>query len=288
MHRRLLRQTQSVTSLRRVLADLKAGRNIDGYLTIAVAIVVGMLSYLSIVPSGKVSSLILAVLAVLAFSLITTRTDISNSVASQARSAHKLFPDFPADLVNLRESSDDIFLVGVDLGRTIETSFGAFERNLRRGAKIRILLTDPMADDSAVDARCQASRPDVADLRNEIRHSLRKLERLKSVTGGDLEARTTRAALKFGLNYINVGKASAQLYVQLYSFRLPGESRPMLRLTAADGEWFECFRYQAEESLPVAYRTTSSNLNQGRAASIIFGMSTSETATNWCLKGKRC
>jgi hypothetical protein len=139
-----------------------------------------------------------------------------------------------------------LYLIGVDLSRTIETSYGAFAQNLHRGAKIRILLTDPMADDAAIDARSQFSKPDIVDLRTEISHSLHKLKSLKTQTGGDLEVRTTRSALKFGVNFVDSTKASAILYVQLYSYRLPGESRPMFRLTAADGEWFECFRDQAE------------------------------------------
>lgn len=235
-----------MTVLKRVLTDLRLRRNLDGYLTIGVAIAVGILSYLDVVPAAKVASLILAVLAVLAFSMLTSRTEISEAVALYTEPRQRFLSDFPPELVGARNSSDDLYLIGVDLGRTIETSFGAFEKNLRRGARIRILLTDPVADDAAVDARCQFSQPDVADLRNEIRHSLRKLERLKSLTGGNLQVRTTRSALKFGLNYVDISKATATLYVQLYSFRLPGESRPMFRLTAADGEWFECFRDQAE------------------------------------------
>lgn len=235
-----------MTPLKRVLSDLRLRRNLDGYLTILVALIVGALSYLDIVPVAKVSGLILAVLAILAFSMVMARSEISEAVAMQVEPRPKFFADFPPELVHVRESSHDLYLIGVDLGRTIETSFGAFEQNLRHGAKIRILLTDPTADDAAVDARCQFSRPDLIDLRNEIHHSLRKLARLKTLTDGNLEVRLTRSALKFGLNYVDTAKASATLYVQLYSFRLPGESRPLFRLTATDGEWFESFRVQAE------------------------------------------
>jgi hypothetical protein len=235
-----------MTSLKRMLTDLKLRQNLDVYLTIGVAVVVGVLSYLDIVPSTKVSGLILAVLAILAFSMLKSRTSISEAVAVSAQPRQRFLADFPPELVQLRNASDDLYLIGVDLSRTIETSYGAFAQNLRRGAKIRILLTDPMADDAAIDARCQFSKPDIVDLRTEISHSLRKLKNLKVQTGGDLEVRTTRSALKFGLNFIDSTKSSAILHVQLYSYRLPGESRPMFRLTAADGEWFECFRNQAE------------------------------------------
>lgn len=233
-------------TLKRLLNDLKRGENLDSYITIGVAIVVGALAFFDLVPSGKVSGLILAVLAVLAFSVLVTRAGISDMVALQSRPGHQFYSDFPPELVQARNSSDNIYLIGVDLGRTIETSFGAFTHSLKHEGRIRILVTDPTADDSAVDARSQFSKPDIADIRDGIRHSLRKLERLKTLTNGNLEVRITKSALKFGLNYIDVNKVTATLYVQLYSFRLKGESRPMLKLTTADGEWFECYQEQAE------------------------------------------
>ncbi|MGW2555474.1 hypothetical protein [Streptomyces sp. NPDC001635] len=50
----------------------------------------------------------------------------------------------------------------------------------------------------------------------------------------------------FGMNYLDVNKASALLCVQLYSFDVSGESRPIFALTLADAPWFETFREQAE------------------------------------------
>jgi hypothetical protein len=134
----------------------------------------------------------------------------------------------------------------VDLGRTIDTSYAALERSLDRGGKVRVLLTDPEAQDAAVDARCQFRKPAIDEIRMSIRQSLRTLRQLKKATNGKLEVRTTKAALKFGLNYIDPGSAKTVLYVQLYSFRLPGESRPIFRLTQVDGVWFDCYRDQAE------------------------------------------
>lgn len=235
-----------MTSLGRILDDFKQRRNLDVYLTIVAAVVVSVLSYFDVVPGPKVAGLILAVLAVLAFNALTTRVAIADAVERIGGGGHHFHADFPAEVRPRREASDDIYLIGVDLNRTIETSYGAFERALRRGGRIRILLTDPDADDVAVDARCQISRPAVADLRRRIWSSLRDLTSLKSSVGGDLEVRTTRTPLKFGLNFVDAHRASATLFVQLYTYRLAGESRPHFQLTHSDGEWFECYRDQAE------------------------------------------
>ncbi|MFC9616600.1 hypothetical protein [Streptomyces sp. NPDC056938] len=106
--------------------------------------------------------------------------------------------------------------------------------------------TDPDADEAAVTTQNRPTRPRPNEIRDEIRQSLRLLERLRTETRGRLEVRTTHTALKFGLNYLDVNKTSAQLCVQLYSFDVSGESRPIFALTLGDAPWFETFREQAE------------------------------------------
>ncbi|MFJ8493703.1 hypothetical protein ACIRBZ_35970 [Streptomyces sp. NPDC094038] len=108
------------------------------------------------------------------------------------------------------------------------------------------IAPDPQADNAAVTTQSRPTRPRPDEIRNEIRQSLRLLQRLHTEAGGRLEVRTTHTALKFGLNYIDVNRASALLCVQLYSFDVSGESRPIFALTLADGPWFETFREQAE------------------------------------------
>ena len=154
--------------------------------------------------------------------------------------------DFPPDLRTRRESSHSLYLIGVSLSRTLESSYGAFKTNLSRGAHIRVLLTDPDADEAAIDARTLLTRPRTADMREEIRQSLQLLKRLEDVENGVLEIRTTRTAHKFGLNYVDVDSSASVMYVQLYGYRIEGESRPLLAPQRTHGEWFTCYHEQAE------------------------------------------
>ncbi len=238
----------------RLVDDLKRRRNLDIYATIGVAILVSVLSALEVVPDDKVTAVVLAVLAIIAFNLLATREIVAEK---SGRRSPPLYDDFAPDLIQKRNASTDVYLIGVSLSRTVETSFPALSRNLRAGGKIRILLADPDASEAAIDARCQATRPEIDDIRHEIRASLAHLAKLDKVRGGALEVRTTRSALKFGLNYLDVSKATAEMHIQLYSFRLEGESRPMLILRASDGEWFDCYRHQVEDlwddSIPVIF-----------------------------------
>jgi hypothetical protein len=238
------RRKASRLSLRKLIEDIRRRRNLDVYLTVIVALVVSVLSFFDVVPADKVSALVLAVLAILALTVLATREAVENP--RLARGDPELLDDFPPDLRSRRESSHSLYLIGVSLSRTLESSYGAFKTNLSRGAHIRVLLTDPEADEAAIDARTLLTRPRTVDMREEIRQSLRLLKQLQDVENGRLEIRTTRAAHKFGLNYVDVDTSASVMYVQLYGYRIEGESRPLLALQRTHGEWFTCYHEQAE------------------------------------------
>lgn len=231
-------------SLHRIVQDIQSRRNIDIYVTLFVAIGTSVLSFFSDVPAELMSALTTTVLALLAFTVLATRDAVEN-----LRLGHgdpEFFDDYPQDLRSRREKSFDLYLIGVSLSRTLESSYGALQTNLSRGARLRVLLTSPEADDAAIDARSLLTKPRIEDMRKEIRESLRILAELQRVANGRLEVRTTRACLHFGLNYLDVDKADSMLCVQTYSYRLPGESRPIFALQRIHGQWFECYRHQAE------------------------------------------
>ncbi|MGW8685412.1 hypothetical protein ACWGNN_31100 [Streptomyces sp. NPDC055817] len=244
-----------MTALDRLRRDLRARRNLDVYVTILAALGTSVLALFDVAPTGKVTGAILAVLAVLAFSTLATRSAVEDVARGSTSGGTRLLDDFPADLTERRERSTDIYLIGVSLSRTLETSYREFERQLSSGGRIRVLLTDPDADDAAITTQNKPTQPSPEEIRGEIHQTLRLLSRLTAETRGRLEVRTTRTALKFGLNYIDVGKNSALLCVQLYSFDQSGESRPIIALTLADGVWFETYREQAERLWDVATAT---------------------------------
>lgn len=235
-----------MTAWGRLRQDLQARRNLDVYATIGVALGTSLLAAFDVAPADKIMAAVLAVLAVLAFSTLATRTVVEDLARAGAGGGIRFLSDFPDDLKEQRERSSDFYLAGVSLSRTLESSYRAFEHTLSAGGRIRILLTDPDADEAAVTAQNRTTRPRPDEIRDEIRQSLRLLDRLQRETGGRLEVRTTRTALKFGMNYLNPRKTNALLCLQLYSFDLAGESRPIFALTLADGPWFETFSEQAE------------------------------------------
>jgi hypothetical protein len=175
----------------RIVQDITRRRNIDIYLTMFTAIGVSVLSLFGVVSAEHVNALVLAVLAILAFTVLATRDAVENPRVVHGEP--EFFDDFPQDLRSRREQSFDLYLIGVSLSRTLESSYGAFQTNLNRGARLRVLLTSPEADDAAIDARSLLTKPRIEDTREEIRESLRLLAKLQRVANGKLEVRTTRS-----------------------------------------------------------------------------------------------
>jgi hypothetical protein len=224
-------------------SDLRHRKNLDIYASIGIAVAASVTSAFDLLPPDKTTSAVMAVLAVLGFSMLNTRTAVQQSAST---GIDRFRDRFDENLEEKRQRSRSLLLAGVSLSRTIETSYEALEHILAAGGTVRILLTDPSADVAALDARCQRSRPGIDEIRHEVEHSLRSLARLHRRASGDLQVRLTGAAHKFGVNFLNPGTRAAELHIQLYSFRLAGESRPMFTLRSTDGVWFDCFEEQVE------------------------------------------
>jgi hypothetical protein len=231
--------------IQQFIRDLKAKRNLDTYVAILAAVTVSVLSFTKLLQPGIVAGLTTALLGVVALNTLITRDAIATAVANHS---DRFLVDFPPDLLTRRNSCKDVLIIGVTLSRTIDSSYGAFARSLREGGHVRVLLTDPDSSYAALDARGHISRPSADEVQQVIRQSISRLRKLAvEVPVGNLEVRLCKAAIKFGVNYLDPEKPSAYLCVQLYTYRLDGESRPIFVLTSADGRWFKEFTDQCEQ-----------------------------------------
>jgi hypothetical protein len=99
-----------MTAWRRVLHDLRGRHNLDVYATIAVALGTSILAAIDVAPTGKIMAAVLAVLAVLAFSALATRTMVEDLARSGAGGGIRFLSDFPENLKERRSRSADIYL----------------------------------------------------------------------------------------------------------------------------------------------------------------------------------
>lgn len=145
--------------LRKLGRDLSNGRNLEVYLTFAVALILLLLDVLGAVSDQIIAAGILATLALLALSTLGSRESVEASRAeifalstklerqlSGRASAHEFFVREPLNLTPEFEIADKIYLAGVTLNRTVRNYLGVLDRRLAVGSSVEILIIDPEGD----------------------------------------------------------------------------------------------------------------------------------------------
>jgi hypothetical protein len=230
---------------RRIAADLRRGENIDVYVTIVVALVIAVLNLIGLVPSSNLTSLVLAVLGLLAIGGLATRSrlDQLRDAIVQSGPMRTEFPDsFAADLAK----SGELWLVGVSRRSFINTYFHQLADRLRAGHEVRVLLVRPgSAGAQLAEGRWPTKLPGVMD--RSIEASLAVLAGLHASAGGRLHVRLTEQELSFGAVYTNPNTSSARLYLEYYAYKTRVDTQLRMMLSRRDGAWLDHFREQLDE-----------------------------------------
>jgi hypothetical protein len=227
----------------RIWTDIRKGDNIDLYLTVLIALVLVILNIFGVALQGWLSSMTLAVLGLLAISMLGNRHRVEEVLKKLSQTPDSVFLDeFPSSLRNDIESSTSLLLAGVTLGRTTKTYYSLFERKLQRGENIRILLVNP--DGGAIemaDSRAYWSI-DTERLRVEIRGRLADLCHLKKIAPERIEIRTIQYPLSYGATLVNPDSSPSILYIEHYPYKVERESIPKYILRSQDGYWYNFFK----------------------------------------------
>jgi hypothetical protein len=195
------------------------------------------------------ASVILALLAVLAYSQIRSRRHVAEIAAAQSSDPLSIFnTEFPDDVDRRRGSAQSLLLIGMSMTRTVQGgSLTVLRQSLGSGGKIRVLLMDP-TDDELIRAASAHSQHGITQdrLKRRIEATLDELAALEDVTSGDLEIRVTSFIPHMGVNAIDPGSPSGMLVLQHYEHRPAGESSPIFSLRSGDGFWYDHFAAEAE------------------------------------------
>ncbi len=230
--------------LRRFWNDIRHGENIDLYVAVPLAILIAILGVFGITSPQLISSITLAVLGLLATSLLTSRYAVKELLEKLTQTSDSIFlKDFAdSNLERDFEEAAELWLVGVSLTTTIRVHYSLIEKKLHAGHKIKALLVHP--DSSAVEmseARAYG-KPNTERARNEIRNTLQDLCDLNQSVPGKLEIRTTQHLPGHGVIAKDPETASGVIYVENYPFKTEGGSRPKFVLCAKDGFWYDFFK----------------------------------------------
>ncbi|GLY98396.1 hypothetical protein Acsp02_56500 [Actinoplanes sp. NBRC 103695] len=233
-------------------------RQLDLVLTIAVAVVVGVLGTLDVVGPTVIGGATLTTLGLLALNSLHGRSAVStltrsvrelgDHVGDQASADRLLAPSTSGVDLDLSEARD-IRIVGVTLARTVRNHYSVLRDRLAAGACVRIALIAPEASTVAEAARRNTipDHPEIFEHRLLPTLDLLAALAAEAATGpGRLEVRLLDFVPAFGLVGVDTDTASGQLRVDIYSHRC-GTPEPSLPLHAGrDIQWFRHFAGEFE------------------------------------------
>lgn len=221
------------------IRGLPRNPDLDLILLIFAALVFTVVGVLSTENVTLVLAAVLLLLAGLAVSQIRSRHQVSQLAASRASEPFsRLLREFPADLEARRSSASDVLLIGASLSRTTQSYRRTLPAALDRGARVRVLLLDPM---TSTPERLESR----ARLRARIQSSLAELEAISERHSG-LQIRLLERDPSAGFNVLDPNEPTGLVVVQHHEFEPRSEGAPILALTPADGSWFTHFVAEAE------------------------------------------
>ncbi|MFB6720357.1 hypothetical protein ACFCV3_09370 [Kribbella sp. NPDC056345] len=154
---------------------------------------------------------------------------------------------FGPELTNSMKAATELFVTGVARNTLLVENYTEFERWLRRGCTIRMLLIEPSSAAVEVAAERYYAERSPASTRSRIEQSLRLLSELATTTGGALEVRLTRHPIPLGVVAVDAAldrrTEYSALFVEYYTYQAEGE--PKFVLQPGD-PWFAQFLAEAE------------------------------------------
>lgn len=235
--------------VKRLAIRIISDEYLDLYILATAALSFTVLGALGVVDIKVLASVILALLAVLAYSQIRSRRHVADIAKAQRSDPLSIFrAEFPEDLGRRRASASSLLLIGLSMTRTVQSgSLVELRQILKSGGKIRVLVMDPTND--ALIRAASEHRPQgiTADrLKRRIEGTLDELGNLRDATSGELEIRVASFIPQMGINAIDVTSSDGLIVLQHYEHRPTSESAPIFSLRPADGFWYEHFVAESE------------------------------------------
>lgn len=247
--------------LKLILRELKRGENLDLYLIILLAIVVGILGLAGIVRFEIISAAILATLGLLASSLLANRrstdrltdrvTTLDTKMSQRHPSLDDLFitrgklPTFQQQL----EDAQSIDICGMSLLAVAATYRGYLLDRVKRGCTLRLMLLDP--DNEQLMQMVEPFIPDhdVHKHTTAISLALEYLNRDPALFNSDLvQIRLYDKPLAHALLMVNRNRPDARLRVEMYMrMSEPADSPGFYIHKQDEPRWFDIFATEFEE-----------------------------------------
>jgi hypothetical protein len=247
-----LEQT-NVTFVQRIVKDLQRGENIDLYVTIVAGVIATVLSLTNVITQTSVVPIVLALLSLMAFSLLYSRHGMNTLLErTSSRTDSVIHEDFPPEFQKDLERARDIWIVGVHASDIMTRYHSLVERKLESGDRVRAMLVDPGGAASSMTALRFPGQVDATQERARINSSLASLCRLHDSFPDSIEVRVVDFLFPYGGLLLDWRGNSGVAYLQRYTFRVLGGSRKPKLVYRRGAPWYDLILTEMEEFWKVA------------------------------------
>lgn len=224
--------------------DVRSGETLDLWILVFASVIFTALGTTGIADVQTLSSVVLALLALLALSQLRGRQEMRSLVSTWKRTRTSLFEsEFPSKYYEARaRASHSYRFSGMSMARTLPVVKADLIRVLGNNGSVRILLPDPA--NSELMAMVAASRrfDETAEgAAASIRQTVEEAKRLGGMGVGSVDVRLTSLLPRLSMNVIDAEQPNALVMVQMYQIAPIAEPGPIFVLTPADEPWFAHF-----------------------------------------------
>lgn len=230
-------------------------KNLDIYITILICLSLSILGITGKVDDEIISASILAVLAILSYSLLSNRIENEDLKKNQSLliDSTGIADKFLSHGFNKNEiienvkGSNEVFLLGLNFTQTILYLKDEIEELLKRGGKIRIIIMKPNSAATSM-AEFRNRRMKEPDVTSSIQNNIKILNILKKdIKNGEIELRVVNYLPPYTIYCFNPKNKYGKMLVLLTSFKFPNDKRPVFNLSNdMDNHWFNFFKNQFE------------------------------------------
>lgn len=235
--------------LRRAWKEILQGENLDVYLLIVLAIGLGVVNLLGIIPAQWMNtwvvSIILTVLGLLAVVSLGNRHRIEGLTEKLSKDITDIFVNkWESDGTREMTLASEIWFVGVSLGRPIGDHYALLESKLKSGTKIKFLFRDPNGTtlDLVTEQEYIPSSPD--QVKQNIYKSLARAKALQKASPQNMEIKVINYPIPYNIFSFDPDSPTGALYIETRSYQMPDGDIPKFVLTPKDGFWYQFYKKQ--------------------------------------------
>lgn len=251
--------------IKTALAEVRAGENLDLYVTIVLAVIVAVLSVFQIVQLELVISVLLTVIAIIASALIVNRRitgelsrtnqqvksaldEIKASIVRKPLAADVFREGYP-DFKSMLNAATSVSVLGAVLSTSVSRYNSDFVKLLERGGTIRMLISEPTPEVLKMQSFRSSTIQDNDFLISTSRNSIKSIKAIseRAPFQGNLDLRTMPYLPPYGIIIITEPNDLSTVFVRISSFRVSATEQPTFEVNNQDDkEWFAFYAQQFE------------------------------------------